>query len=183
MIGISPVYAAEYIASHVPEARLVGQGRAQVFLWDVYDAKLYAPQGIYAENKPFALELSYLQKIAGREIADHAVREMRRLGYKNEKDLLSWHRTMSDIFPNVIPGSTIAGISTPDGATIFYEDGEAIGRIDAPHFGKEFFRIWLDAGTSTPELRYDLLNIDSTMEGHRDEASINNHRSGGRHDN
>ncbi len=179
MMGISSVHAAEYINSHVPEAKLVGQGRAQVLLWDVYDAKLYAPSGVYTQNKPFALELSYLQELDARQIADHAVNEIRRMGFKDETKLKKWHGIMIEILPDVIPGSMITGISTPNGPTIFYADGKVIGRVDDPEFGREFFRIWLDVRTSTPSLRENLLNTNTATKGYRDETPDNNHNSGG----
>ncbi len=179
MMGISSVNAAEYINSYVPEPRLVGQGRAQVLLWDVYDAKLYAPSGVYAENKPFALELSYLQELEARQIADHAVREIRRMGYNNESKLTEWHGQMIQILPDVIPSSIITGVSTPNGPTIFYADGEVIGRINDPEFGRHFFRIWLDVRTSTPSLRENLLNKNTATKGYPNETPVKNSSSGG----
>jgi len=181
LIGISPVYAADYIYNHVPEAKLVGQGRAQVLLWEVYDAKLYAPEGVYKDTKPFALELEYLQELQGRKIADHAVSEMRRLGFKNEMKLAAWHDRMSRIFPDVVPGSIITGIYVPGGATIFYEDDKQVGSVDDPAFGKEFFRIWLDARTSTPGLRQSLLNINNNNKGKEDEMPSDTRNFGGDH--
>lgn len=168
-LGITPAHAAEYIQNVVPEAKLVGQGRAQILVWDVYDAKLYAPGGVYIEDRPFALELSYLQVLEGTTIADHAVSEMRRLGYRNEVKLAAWHDRISRIFPDVVPGNTVTGVYIPGGRTIFYKDGEEAGYVDDPSFGKEFFRIWLDARTSLPSLRKDLLNLNNDRKGRDDE--------------
>lgn len=182
MLGITPVYAADYINSYVPEARLVGKGRAQVLFWEVYDAKLYAPKGLYADGKPFALELSYLLELEGRKIADHAVSEMRRLGYKNEVKLATWHDRMSNIFPDVLPGRTLTGIYLPEGPTIFYDGESEAGRIDDPEFGQQFFRIWLDASSSTPMLRKKLLNGNhATTEGYDNEISEQTRIVGGGH--
>lgn len=180
MLGITPIYAADYIQTYVPEAKIVGQGRATVLVWDIYDAKLYAPEGVYDESKPFALELKYLQELEGRKIADHAVGEMRRLGFNNEIKLAAWHDRMNQIFPDVSPGSTITGIYRPGGPTVFYEDNRQAGLIDDPFFGKEFFRIWLDARTSTPGLRQSLLNINKEK-GYKNETPSNTHNFGGRY--
>ncbi|AEP10509.1 chalcone isomerase family protein [Micavibrio aeruginosavorus] len=181
MIGITPVYAAEYVSNHVPEAKLVGQGRAQVLLWDVYEAKLYAPRGVYDHNKPFALELNYLQELEGRKIADHAVSEMRRLGYGNEVKLAAWHDQMSRIFPDVSPGSVITGVYVPGGPAIFFEEDRQIGRVNDPAFGREFFRIWFDAQTSTPALRQSLLNLNHSRKDYDHESPEKSHSSGGGH--
>jgi len=180
LLGITPVYAADYIQNYIPEARMVGQGRAHVLIWDVYEAKLYAPGGVYTENQPFALELEYLQELQGRKIADHAVSEMRRLGYKNEMKLAAWHDRMSSIFPDVIPGSIVTGIYMPGGATVFYNGNTQLGKIDDPAFGKEFFRIWLDVRTSTPALRKELLNIGN-KKGTGHESPENSRSFGGGH--
>lgn len=173
LLGTSSARAVDFIYNYIPEAKLVGQGRAQIMLWDVYDAKLYASDGVYAQSKPFALELEYLQELKGRKIADHAVSEMRRLGYKNEVKLAVWHDRMNRIFPDVMPGSVITGIYIPEGPSIFYKDGKEAGRVEDPAFGKQFFSIWLDARTSTPSLRQRLLNMDGTMKGHKNEMPAN----------
>ena len=180
LLGISPVFAADYIRDHVPGAKLVGQGRAHVLLWDVYDAKLYAPDGVYTVTKPFALELRYLQELEGRKIADHAIEEMRRLGYRNEMKLAGWHDRMSHIFPDVVPGAMITGIYIPEGPTIFYEGVNQIGSIDDSNFGREFFRIWLDEPTSKPGLRQSLLNMGRDRKGYQNEdpANYNGYGSG-----
>ena len=181
MIGISPAFAAEYINNYGPEAQVVGQGRVQVLVWNVYDAKLYAPGGVYTDSKPFALVIEYRQELKGRQIADHAVSEMRRLGYKDEVKIAIWHDRMIRIFPDVVSGSVVTGIYTPDGPTTFYENNKHVGRIDDPAFGKEFFRIWLDARTSTPDLRQGLLNLNNSREMYKNEIPENSGNFGGGH--
>ena len=180
-LGITPVHAADYIQSHVPAAKLVGQGRAQILVWDIYDAKLYAPGGVYTEGRPFALELSYLQVLEGREIADHTISEMRRLGYTNEAKLAAWHDRISRIFPDVVPSDTVTGVYVPGGRTIFYKDGDEAGHVDDPAFGREFFRIWLDARTSLPSLREELLNLDKNGKGQDYETPSGSRIYGGGH--
>lgn len=179
MIGVTPVYAADYIHAYVPKAKLVGQGRAQVLVWDLYDAKLYAPEGVYADSMPFALELNYLQDLEGRMIADHAIGEIRRFGFKNEIQLAVWHDQMRRIIPDVAKGSSITGIYVPGSTTIFFSEDEEVGRIDDPAFGKEFFRIWFDARTSTPGLRQTLLNLNNDGKGYYGETPENSRDIGG----
>lgn len=181
MLGITPLYAAEYINNHVVDAEIVGQGRARMMFWDVYDAKLYAPNGVYDDNKPLALELSYLQELKGEKIADHAAEEMRRFGYNDETRLSSWHKQMNSFFPDVTEGSVVTGVYTGNGTTVFYKDGNKIGRIEDPAFGKEFFRIWLDARTSMPALRQSLLNLENHMKGHNHETPSQHPAAGGNH--
>jgi hypothetical protein len=179
-LGISPAYATDYINSYVPDAAVVGEGRARVLVWDVYDAKLIAPRGQWIETNPFALELKYLQAIEGKKIADHAVEEMRYIGFKDDGKLSEWHKEMVEIFPDVLPGTIIAGIRSSSGATIFYEAGKEIGRLNDPAFTEQFFRIWLDPKTSAPTLRQSLLNLKPDTKGqYNDNPEEYNHSGDG----
>ncbi len=164
-LGISPAYATDYIHSYVPNAAIVGEGRARVLVWDVYNARLIAPKGKWTETSPFALELKYLQAIEGRKIADHAVEEMRYIGFKDDAKLSAWHKEMIAIFPDVLPGTIITGIRSSTRETIFYETGKEIGRINDPGFTTQFFKIWLDPKTSAPTLRQSLLNLKPDTKG------------------
>ena len=42
------------IQRYVPNAQSVGQGRLSVFVWDIYDATLYAPNGKWKQKAPYA---------------------------------------------------------------------------------------------------------------------------------
>jgi hypothetical protein len=45
----------------VPDAELVGQGRLKFLFWNVFDASLYAPDGTWSRDEPFALSVPYLR--------------------------------------------------------------------------------------------------------------------------
>lgn len=156
MIGITPAYSNE-ISLYIPDAKPVGQGKLSVMIWDIYDATLYAPQGIWQKSGPLALKLNYLRSIDGNKIADRSAEEIRDQGFKDEVKLAAWHTQMKKIFPDVENGTSITGILTASGETIFLKDGLEIGRIKDPEFGKTFFDIWLSEKTSAPDLRQDLL--------------------------
>lgn len=157
LIGITPANASEYISQYVPEAEKVGAGRLSVMIWDVYDAALYAPQGQYNENKPFALELTYLRHIPGEKIADKSVEEIRDQGFSDEVKLADWHAQLKNIFPDVEEQTSLTGIYTKSGETVFFNGDQEIGRINTAEFGKYFFNIWLGKQTSAPALRAKLL--------------------------
>ncbi len=159
LLGITPSYAQAEIEAYVPEAEVVGSGRLNVLFWEVYDAKLFAPEGVWQEQQPFALQLSYLRDISGKQIADKSAEEMRRLEVAGEMKLADWHAQMRRIFPDVEKGDTITGIYTKGGETIFYFNGEEAGRISEPEFGKAFFDIWLSQHTTAPDLRKKLLGL------------------------
>jgi hypothetical protein len=147
----------DLIAQHVPFAQAVGKGRLSILFWDVYDAELLAPNGKWNAEEPFALSLTYLRDIAGRDIADKSAEEIRNLGFENEVKLAAWHNQMLNIFPDVKEGSNLTGIYAENGESIFFYKNNEIGRISDPDFGRYFFDIWLNRKTSAPQLRAKLL--------------------------
>lgn len=157
LITASPAYAFEHINAHVPDAQKVGETRLRVMFWDVYDAALFAPSGKWDEQKPFALALSYLRDLKGHKIADRSVVEIRKQGFADEVKLADWHAQMKRIFPDVNKETTLTGVYTASGETLFFNGNLQIGQIKDPDFGKHFFDIWLGAKTSEPHLREQLL--------------------------
>ena len=145
------------VKAYIPNAGLVGKGRLNYIVWQVYDAALYAPDGKYQQGKPVALNLHYLRAIKGRQIADKSAEEIRRQGFKNEVTLATWHEQMRRIFTDVDAGTVLTGIRNAKGQTIILKDGKKIGIFRDPEFGRYFFDIWLGINTSAPELRNSLL--------------------------
>ncbi|MCL4677313.1 MAG: chalcone isomerase family protein [Alphaproteobacteria bacterium] len=149
--------ASDIIAQHISNAALVGQGRLSIWFFDIYDASLFAPGGLWESKPPYALSISYLRAVSGRHIADTSAEEIRKLGYRNEFRLAVWHGQMRKIFPDVKEKTVLTGIYTAEGKTLFYENDSLIGTIEDPEFGPLFFDIWLSQKTSEPELRASLL--------------------------
>lgn len=141
----------------LPGAQKVGAGRMTYLTLPVFDATLYAPGGVYSASKPFALKLSYLRTLKGRDIARNSVEQMRRQGGHSETQLTAWGKDMAGIFPDVTKGASLTGVRHADGSTSFHQHGKLIGRVEDPAFGRAFFDIWLGAKTSQPALRQKLL--------------------------
>ena len=146
-----------YMPKNAGKADLVGQGLYSFMFWDLYIARLYAPNGKLHQNKAFALELEYLRNLSGRKIADKSIEEIRKQGFNDEIRLADWHNQIQAMFPDVGNGDILTGVSSPSRETIFYQNGTEIGRIKDPEFTKRFFDIWLGEKTSAPELRMSLL--------------------------
>jgi len=160
MLNVAPAFALDYIEKNIPDAKTVGEGRMTYILWDVYDAKLFAPKGQFDDQKPFALSLTYLRNIEGKKIADSSVEEIRRLGFKDEVRLATWHTQMRDIFPDVAEGVRLTGLYNENGESVFFKNGIEVGRIKDQEFGSYFFNIWFDKDTRAPDLRANLLGIE-----------------------
>lgn len=182
MIGVRPALATDYIQELVPEAQKVGEGRMDFMVWDIYDAALFAPQGQWQDDQPYALQLTYLRNLSGVKIADRSVQEMRGVGYSDEVRLATWHTQMRGIFPDVDDGDVITGIYTEEGHTVFYREDIEIGRIKDPQFGRAFFSIWLDPKTSAPDLRERLLGLAKNT-NRKNNENIERLSSYGVHDN
>ena len=153
------------LANGGPEAptagfRRWGSGEFRRFGFLVYEATLWAGSDDPL-RPPLALKLTYKRNISGRDIADASVKEIRNLGVADEARLKGWGEQMVRIFPDVRSGDHIVGLHLPDEARFFHND-RSIGTIDDPAFARAFFAIWLDAGTSAPDLRAALLKRPAT---------------------
>ena len=145
---------------YLPSAELVGKARMEYLFWDVYDAELYAPEGVWRENQPFALSLRYLLELDGEAIASRSVSEIREQGFDDEATLDRWYELMRATFPDVDKNTRITGIMDQKKHTRFFKNGDLIGEVREPLFGKWFFNIWLSEKTSEPELRDRLLGAN-----------------------
>lgn len=154
-----PGWSAGVVKNYVPDAEAVGEARLTYIVWDVYDAVLYAPNGQWNEQEPFALKLKYLRNLHGQKIADRSAQEMRKIGLNDEVKLAAWHEQMREIFPDVNDGTELLGIYRPNAPTRFYKNNQQIGEIKDPEFGRWFFNIWLSKNTTEPEFRKKLLGV------------------------
>lgn len=149
----------QYIAAQVPSAAVVGTARMRYLFWDVYDAELFAPAGVWASDEPYALSLTYLRSLKGAAIAQRSVEEMQQQGYNDQAKLAEWQQAMTELFPNVDKQSNLTGIRTATGDTVFYYNHEFLGAVQDPQFSQRFFAIWLSEKTSEPTLRQALLGL------------------------
>ena len=144
-------------AKETPTAGLTrwGSGEFRRFGFLVYQATLWVG-GDDPVRPPLALRLTYQRNIAGRDIADASVNEIRNLGIADDGRLKLWGEQMVNIFPDVRPGDQLLGLHLSEGARFFYND-RLLGSIDDAAFARAFFAIWLDPNTSAPALRSALL--------------------------
>ncbi|WP_240485164.1 chalcone isomerase family protein [Aestuariibacter salexigens] len=147
------------VGQYFEQAEKVGEGRMTYLFWDVYDARLYAPQGKWQEDGPYVLELHYLRSLDGEAIAERSVEEIRKQGFDDNAILSDWLEQMRNIFPDVNKGVTLVGIADQNQHTHFYRNDELIGSVPDPEFTRRFFGIWLSENTSEPSLRKKLLGV------------------------
>ena len=160
LLGLLAAWPLAGLASTATDSPLAGfsrwgSGEFRRFGFLVYEASLWAA-GDDPARPPLALQLTYKRNIAGKDIAEASVKEIRNLGMADETRLKFWGGQMERIFPDVRPGDQITGLYLPSGAR-FFDNDRLIGVIGEPDFARAFFAIWLDARTSAPELRAALL--------------------------
>lgn len=147
------------LAQYVPQAQEVGSGRLTVLFWNVYDATLYAPEAKWSPTTPYAISISYLRELSGKDIAKTSADAIRDLGFSDEATLDDWYRRMLMIFADVHENTTLIGIRNNQGQTLFYNNNQLAGIIPDPAFADWFFGIWLNEKTQKPDLRRKLLDL------------------------
>ena len=66
---------------------------------------------------------------------------------------------LSKIFPDVVEGDEIIGVSDPSEGARFFLNDLLIGTITDQNLSRRFFDIWLSEKTSEPEIRKLLMRI------------------------
>jgi len=157
LLGLLAAWPVLGVAAENPLAGFSrwGSGEFRRFGFLIYEATLWAA-GDDPIRPPLALKLTYRRSIAGKDIAEASVKEIRALGIADEIQLRQWGEQMLRIFPDVSPGDQITGVHLPGAARFFHND-RLIGAFADPALANAFFAIWLDARTSAPALRSALL--------------------------
>ena len=148
------------VSSLWPQVRLVGSGRLRFMGLRVYDARLWAPGTLGAQDwdrQPFALELHYARAFEGPLIAQRSLDEMRRQRAIEPAIAERWLATMKSTFPDVREGDRLTGVHLADDAARFFHNGRLRGEWRDGDFARQFFGIWLAPATSEPALREALL--------------------------
>jgi len=143
---------------------LVGSGQLTWWGMTVYDAVLYAPEGIYRPETPHSLEITYRFSFTQEQLASRSLAEIERLfGKRSDRDaVLAQFRS---VFHDVVKGDRITAVHSPGKGADFFYGESPLGRIEDAALAAEFFSIWLHPETSEPNLRSQLLGIRTASIG------------------
>ena len=144
----------------MPQARLQGSGRLRFLGLRIYEARLWSgpsPVGAQWAAVPLALELEYARGLAGAQIAERSLLEMRRQAEPAPETAERWLAAMKTLFPDVREGDRITGVNLPGQGARFFYNGQLRGEVLDPDFARQFFGIWLSPRSSEPALRAALL--------------------------
>lgn len=148
------------LASAMRGTTEIGHARLRVWGFEVYDARLFAGPGFEAARfaeQPLALELSYLRRLQGSDIAARSLEEMRELEPIAPAQAEAWLAAMRGLFPDVNKGDRITGVHQPGRGALFFMNDRPLGAVADVRFSRLFFGIWLSPKTSQPALRATLL--------------------------
>lgn len=162
-VAQTPPTVPAAIRAALDDAALVGSGSFRWLGLKLYDARLWATRKAAApdnwESTPLALELFYARELYGERIAKASIDEIKKLDIGTPAQHTAWLEAMRRVFPDVTEGTQLVGIYQPGGPTLFLRDGQSVGEIADPAFGKAFFAIWLHPKTSAARLRHALFGI------------------------
>ena len=140
----------------LPGSEPVGTGEFTWLGMTVYQATLYAPDGVYEPQRPHALRIRYAFSFSRERLARTSVQEIERI-YGPQQDGQQLMRRLSAVFRDVAKGDQIIGVHHPGEGAAFYSAEGLLGRLDDPLLAEAFFAIWLDPRTREPDLRERLL--------------------------
>jgi hypothetical protein len=146
----------------VPHYSAVGSGRLRFFGLHVYDAQLWAGPSVAVttdnyDSTALALTLTYGRTLYGKAIAERSLKEMQGVATVSDTQAQQWLATMLRLFPDVNEDDQLTGVYTPNQGAAFWLNGRLLGQVPDPAFARAFFGIWLDARSSEPALRAQLL--------------------------
>ena len=149
--------AADQPPVQVPDAKLVGEARFQVFVFKIYDAQLYAPGGVYDPKGVYALRLNYLVDAKEDRIIKQTVKEMKRMKAASHAKIKSWVPVMEEAFIDMDEGSFADFIRTADGTLTLAANGKEISRIEDKRLVRALMNIWLGKKVRDTEFRDNLM--------------------------
>ena len=136
---------------------LIGEGTLKVFVWELYDLKLFSDTNYFSWQNKFILEFDYKREMKKDRVIEASIKEMQRQKDVAEKEINAWQKYLEKGINTAQEGTKAAVEWTPAGQITFYYEGKPSVTINDVPFAKSFISIWLGKETSEPELRSALL--------------------------
>lgn len=134
----------------------VGEARMEYLFWDIYDASLFTPTGVYQPGEhPIKFTLTYLRDFSAKDIVKATNEQWQHLG-KQQLTARYADRLLA-LWPNINKGESLTLQTDQQGQSVFFHNGEKLGHIEDADFADQFLAIWLSEHTSEPKLRKQLL--------------------------
>jgi len=134
----------------------VGSGTYHRFGFRVYVASLWAKDGKWNPDKPYALLLRYTRSVSKDTIVDTVTDDIRDQNIADDATLTRWQGVLNQDLPAVEDGDTLVGLCQPGKHSLLFYNGKQIASIDDAALSKAFFNIWLGQ-TADEDMRASLL--------------------------
>ena len=142
----------------LPSFKLVGSANMKWLWFEIYEAKVLTPSGVYVANQqPLALELLYKRSISAEQLIDSTIDEWLRqkIDYQAE-----WVSILTDIWPNIEPQDQLILYVDESSVSHFFYNKRFIGSLNDTAFASAFSAIWLSENTLKPKLRNQLIGLN-----------------------
>ena len=146
LVGLFALQGAargDALSQIMPTAKRVGIARFKVIFFKIYDAELFAPNGSFRRNGPYALRLTYLINARKDRIISSTVKEMKRQKAASKAVIESWIPLMERHFISMDEGSQADFIHTGDGRLLITANGRVISEITDGAFITALMDVWL----------------------------------------
>ena len=136
----------------------VGQGKYTKFGFTIYNASLWAPQGKWSYDKPFALELAYTRNLGKETVVDSVYDSIKEQKIADDGTLARWKEILMKTIPAVKKGDKVVVVSKPGTKATVILNGENQGAFPEQALSDAFFAIWLGE-KADQHLKQKLLGI------------------------
>lgn len=131
------------VSRALPGAEKVGEASYSVLSVRLFNAELYAGNGRFSWERPFALTLTYDRSARASMLINRSIREMSSRGAGNAARLAPLRAQLERCFTDVDSGDRFTGVSTGAETAVFYLNGAQRCEVRWPNFRRHFFGIWL----------------------------------------
>lgn len=109
----------------------------------IYHATLWAPGGVYDENKPFALQLRYARDLDKETLVDAVSSDVENNEKPDPVTMAEWNQTLNQILPPVKDEEELIGVNFPGQSAQLYFNGQKHAVMTDKRLAKAFLGIWL----------------------------------------
>ena len=154
------VLASEAWLNNIQSPILIGEGTLKVFIWEVYDVRLFAELKPISRANELILEFDHKRELSKDKVIKASIKEMKRQNGINHNEVDDWQEFLERGMQSVQNGTKAAVYWSSKGRITFYYEGSEPVTINNEEFANAFVDIWLGEQTSQPELRRLLLGIE-----------------------
>lgn len=132
------------ISSQVGESlKPVGSGNYSKLGFNIYQARLWAPQGDFKRSEPYALQVEYKRDLSKDTMVDAVMEDIRAQKKADATTMDKWESQLARVMPAVRKGDELVGVSEPGKPARLFYNGQQIASISDKRLAESFFNIWL----------------------------------------